>query len=621
MDKNQVIGLVLISLLLIGYMYLFNDEPQDQQTPAGTTEQVTETTPTPIEAAPVTPEVQSDPQIPDSVKEKQLQEAYGSFASALSGSAQEIVVENEDMIITFSTKGGVPVQAELKSYKTFDQKPLILFDQSTNAISLRLPTVNKPVDLSELHFQTTATNQTIAPTDTFEVVFELPLENGQSVIQKYRIAGQGFQVAYDLDLSQADGLVTDAPLSFHWRNHLKKFEQELKDSRNNASINYYLSDGTFEDLGDNSLEGLQETITQPMKWVTMKQKFFVSGVIAAGSFNQGTFTQEVVESDTVVLKTDSIALSMNMAEVKDQPHDMTYYFGPNKYQVLKKVAPDFSRNVYLGWAIFGWINKYFIIPIFSFLEKYVANYGVIIIILAFFIKIILSPISYKSYHSMAKMKVLKPELDAIKAKHEGDMQKAQADQMALYRKAGVNPLSGCIPMLLQMPILFAMFNFFPNSIELRQEGFLWAHDLSTYDSILSLPFEVPFYGDHVSLFTLLMAGSTLLYTLANAQMTTVQGPMKTMQYFMPIMMIFIFNSFASALTFYYFILNMVNWGQQMVIKKYFIDDEKIKRIMEENKLKNKHKKKSKFAARIEEAMRAAEQQKTQQVKKKKKTKK
>ncbi len=211
---------------------------------------------------------------------------------------------------------------------------------------------------------------------------------------------------------------------------------------------------------------------------------------------------------------------------------------------------------------------------------------------------------------MAKMKVLKPQLDEIKERHGDDMQKAQAEQMKLYGKVGVNPLSGCIPMLLQMPILLAMFNFFPNSIELRQAGFLWATDLSSYDSVLSLPFSIPFYGSHVSLFTLLMAGSTLLYTWSNQQMNaSMQGPMKSMQYLMPVMMIFFFNNFSSGLTFYYFILNILNFGQQAIIKKFFIDEEKILRIMEENKARNKNKKKSKFQQRLEDAMKAAEESK------------
>jgi len=382
----------------------------------------------------------------------------------------------------------------------------------------------------------------------------------------------------------------------------------MDESRRNASVNYYLSDGTFNDLGNNSNDLEQEVVNQPIRWISMKQKFFNAGIISNTPFSGGmASTQVVSEADTTVVKDLEMALNITQESlVKD---GFTFFFGPNNYQLTKKVTEGYSKNVYLGWTPFAWLNKWLIIPVFNFLEDYIANYGIIIIILAFFIKIILSPISYKSYLSMAKMKVLKPQLDEIKAKFGDDQQKAQAAQMELYGKVGVNPLSGCIPMLLQMPILLAMFNFFPNSIELRQASFLWADDLSSYDSILSLPFEIPFYGDHVSLFTLLMAASTMLYTWQNAQMNTMQGPMKSMQYLMPFMMIFFFNNFSSGLTFYYFVLNILNFGQQALIKKYLIDEEKILRIMEENKVLNKDKKKSKFQQRLQEAMKTAEESK------------
>lgn len=243
---------------------------------------------------------------------------------------------------------------------------------------------------------------------------------------------------------------------------------------------------------------------------------------------------------------------------------------------------------------------------FHWLEQFISNYGVIIIILVLVIKTLLFPLSYKSYISMAKIKVLKPELDEIKEKYGDDMTKAQQEQMQLYQKVGVNPLSGCVPVLLQMPILLAMFNYFPNAIELRQEPFLWADDLSTYDSILDLPFTIPFYGDHVSLFVLLMTASTILYTWSNNQASTVQGPMKNMQYFLPLIFMFVLNSFPAALSFYYFVSNIVTFGQQAIIRK-FVDDDKIRKILEENKKRNKNKKKSKFQQRLEEAMKASEE--------------
>ncbi|MEP5611726.1 MAG: membrane protein insertase YidC, partial [Cyclobacteriaceae bacterium] len=278
------------------------------------------------------------------------------------------------------------------------------------------------------------------------------------------------------------------------------------------------------------------------------------------------------------------------------------------------ISDEFEENLDMGWGPLPIVNKYLIIPIFHFLERFISNYGIIILIIVFIIRLLLSPLTYKSHMSMAKMRVMKPELDELKAKHDGDMTKAQQEQMKLYQKVGINPLSGCIPMLLQMPVLFALFFFFPNAVELRHQSFLWAHDLSTYDSILNLPFTIPFYGDHVSLFTLLMTVSTILITASNAQMTTIQGPMKTIQYMMPIMFLFVLNSYASGLTFYYFVSNMLTYGQTVMFRK-LIDEDKIKAALEENRKNSGTKKKSKFQSRLEDAMKASQEAQRQKKKK------
>ncbi|MFW5762487.1 MAG: membrane protein insertase YidC, partial [Cyclobacteriaceae bacterium] len=330
-------------------------------------------------------------------------------------------------------------------------------------------------------------------------------------------------------------------------------------------------------------------------------------IIANEPFSSGYAQTTVNMEDTVNLKRGEIQLQIPVGE--GQSPGFTYYFGPNNFQIMKKVTDAFTENINLGWPPISYVNKFLIIPIFQFLEKYITNYGIIIFILVIIIRIILFPLSYKSHVSMAKTRILKPEIDALKEKHGDDMQKIQAEQMQLYQKAGVNPLSGCIPMLLQMPILFAMFYFFPNSIELRQESFLWADDLSTYDSFITFGTNVPLLGGHLSLFTVLMTISTIGYTWMNNQVTAVSGPMKNIGYIMPIVFLFVLNSFSSALTYYYFLSNIFSFVQQAVIKQ-FVDDDKLKRIMEENKLKNKSKKKSMFQARLEEAMKAKEETKT-----------
>jgi YidC/Oxa1 family membrane protein insertase len=599
MDKNQVTGLILISLLLLGYFYF----AQDMQPPPQQQEPQTEALPT----SPTQAESGLKPAenlATDSVTLAMQQQEFGALAQVMTGVAEEVTLENDELVITFSTKGGAIKQVELKQYQTYDKKPLILFDEESSDMSLQVDLADRSVNLMELYFQ----NHHITNNgDTTQLEFSIDLGGGNEIHQYYQL-GKTFEMTYRLELAGLGSNDATAMAVLEWHDKIKRLERSLEQSRRNTSVNYYLTDGTFTDLGDATNDLKQEVVSSPIQWVTMNQKFFTAGIIAKTPFQGAMISSQVAsEADTSVVK--DLDMAVNMLQKNLQDEGFTYFFGPNNYQVMKKVTDGFSKNVYLGWALFAWINKWLIIPVFNFLETYITSYGIIIIILAFFIKLILSPISYKSYLGMAKMKVLKPQLDEIKEKFGDDMQKAQAAQMELYGKVGVNPLSGCIPMLLQMPILLAMFNFFPNSIELRQAGFLWADDLSSYDSILNLPFSIPFYGSHVSLFTLLMAGSTYLATLQNQQMNTMQGPMKSMQYLMPFMMIFFFNNFSSGLTFYYFILNILNFGQQAIIKKYFIDEDKILRIMEENKIRNKNKKKSKFQQRLEEAMKTAEESK------------
>jgi YidC/Oxa1 family membrane protein insertase len=316
----------------------------------------------------------------------------------------------------------------------------------------------------------------------------------------------------------------------------------------------------------------------------------------------------VNESDTSVVKRANINVFFPTKDLAGGGATYSFYFGPNDYQTIGHVAEDFAQNVYLGWPPVYWINKFVIFPVFHFLTKGITNYGLIIVILCILLRIVLLPLSYRSYLSMAKMKVLKPELDEIKEKFSDDTSKVQQEQLKLYQQAGVNPISGCIPILLQMPILFAMFYLFPNSIELRQQSFLWAEDLSTYDSILNLPFTIPFYGSHVSLFTILMTASTLIYTWQNNQLSSVQGPMKSMSYIMPVVFMFVLNTFPSGLSFYYTMSTLLTFGQQAIIKR-FVDEGKIKRIMDEHRrtMAAGGGKKSKFMSRLEDAMKASEE--------------
>jgi YidC/Oxa1 family membrane protein insertase len=392
-----------------------------------------------------------------------------------------------------------------------------------------------------------------------------------------------------------------------------QLEKDLIQNRTTTCINYYAEEEGFNNLSETSTTEEKAEMTQPVRWVSFKQKFFNLGIIGDQAFSKTNIRQITQEADSLSVKKMEASLQVPISGGR---MGFQYYLGPNNFRILKSVAPDYDKNVYLGWPIINLVNRFITVNVFYWLEGVISSYGIIIIILVLLIKVLLFPLSYKSYISMAKMKVLKPELDEIKERTGDDLQKAQAEQMKLYQQVGINPLSGCIPLLLQMPILLAVFNFFPNAIELRQESFWWAQDLSTYDSIATLPFSLPGYGDHVSLFTILMTASTLVLTWYNNQTSTVAGPMQSMSYIMPVVFMFILNSLPAGLSFYYLVSNLVSIVQQQVIKR-FVDEKSLRTKLEQNKVKNANKKKTGFAARLEEAMRVAQETQKEKDNKKK----
>ncbi len=603
MDKNQLTGLLLVSILVFAYFHFFAPEPLPREVHESEVVQQE-----PAETA--STEVSAVMEENDSLKQLEQVRKYGDFAQAAQGNAADVVLENEDIKITFSTQGAVVKSILLKDYLTYDKQPLYLLDENSSQMDYFIETNNGPINLSNLYFESNAPDVQVIEGDSATVVFTLSLASGQTVEKIYTLGGTGFELYQRIAFNGID--LRNKGINFQWHNKIKRQEEHMNLARNVTTVNYYLSGDGFDNLSETSTSKEEVKPTLPAEWVAIKQKFFTAGIVATNAFRSVEVSTEVDPNDSNTVKTAEVRLEIPFVEGENAVA-VKYFFGPNNYKILKDVAPDFSKNIKLGWGPLSWINKFLIIPIFHFLEAYITNYGIIIFILVFIIKLLLSPLSYKSYVSMAKTKVLKPELDEIKAKHGDDMQKAQTEQMQLYQKVGINPLSGCIPMLLQMPILIAMFYFFPNSIELRQEAFLWAKDLSTYDSIINLPFTIPFYGSHVSLFCLLMTASQILYTWSNSQMTTIQGPMKTMQYIMPVAFLFFLNSFPAGLTFYYFVSNLFTFGQQAVIKK-FIDEDKIRAILEENKKRNANKKKSKFQLRLEEAMKASQEAQAQKQK-------
>ena len=619
MDRNQFIGLLVMLVLMTVYFQFFSESPEPIQEVATTenNESGSEAQ-NPSPSSPMTigetPETVSN----DSLLNVVMNDKYGVFAGFASGTEETFDIENEDVVATFSSKGGQIKKLVLKKHLTYKKEPLVLIDEESGDFDVWIKSNQKPINISELYFSSNGRSQVVQENDTLELTYRIDMDGGRAIVQKYTIPSNGYVIGYNLELSRLDGIVDNEDVKINWVDRMKVFEDNLADSRLKSTINYQLEGQDMDDLSASSTDKETEELSGQVDWLAFHHKFFTSAIIAENNFRSATVTTEIDEADSSVVKIATMNMAVSIGDVKSGQADFKFYLGPNNYTIMKGVTDGFAENVDLGWNMFRFVNKILIIPIFHFLEKYIANYGIIIILMVIFIRIILSPLTYKSHMSMAKMKVLKPELDAIKEKNGDDAQKAQKAQMDLYSKVGINPLSGCIPMLLQFPILLAMFNFFPNSIELRQKAFLWAHDLSTYDSVLDLPFTIPFYGDHVSLFTLLMCASTILYTWSNSQMSAqMQGPMKTMQYMMPVMMLFFLNSYSSGLTFYYFISNIVSFGQIALFRK-FIDEDKILTKLEENRKKNANKKKSGFQLKLEEAMKSAEQKQKKPPKKKKK---
>ncbi|GAB3339391.1 membrane protein insertase YidC [Marivirga atlantica] len=617
MDKNQATGLILMSILLVAYFWFFGS-PTELPENADNTSQTTEVDSsynksTEIKSGENTSPVETVAN--DSLINEQLKSRYGVFAPAARGEEKNITVSTDVINLVFNAKGASIDNLELKDFKTFNQEPLILVNKEWEEKELLVNTVVGAVNINELYYELQNNPKTsLTEGDTVTYDFVADLGGGRKVIQSYTLSGNAYEVGYDVSLKGFQNELLGDQITLVWDKQMKLYEKDLESSRTKSTIKYYNSEDGVDDLGERSVDEETEELAIPINWVAYKQNFFTSALITDLPMRRAKLTTTGEGISDEFVKYGSIRTEIGLDEVKDNKASFKYYFGPNNYKILKKTAPDFEDNLNLGWFPISLVNKFVIINVFQFLEKYIANYGIIIIILVLLIKLALSPLSYKSYVSMAKTKVLKPQLDEIKEKHGGDMQKAQAEQMQLYQKVGVNPLSGCIPLLLQMPILFAMFYFFPSSIELRGQSFLWATDLSTYDSIASLPFDIPFYGDHVSLFTILMTASTLLITWSQGQVSSVQGPMKNVQYMMPIIFMFVLNSFPAALSFYYLIANLITFGQQTLIRR-MIDEDKIKQILEENKKKNANKKTSKFQQRLQEAMKASEENKKSKNKK------
>ncbi len=547
----------------------------------------------------------------------ELQSKYAVFANAAEGEEEIITVQTDLVTYEINTRGGFIVNAILKEYQTYDSLPLRLFNPENTRFGLSFFAQNRAINTAKLIFQPSSTlsELEVNGSNNLELSMRLYADAGEGEVDPnryieylYNFKGDNYMYDVTINIVNMDGIIsaTTSSIDLRWRADLLR--QEISVDQFNGSTIYYKHYGDDVDYLSESGSD-EEQIKTRLKWLSFKQRFFSSAMIA-GEYFEGadlaTVEPEQPPYDRFLKSMEAnVILPLNFTGNTSIP--LSFYMGPNKFNTLKAYDLELERQIPIGWSFFllSWINQYIVIPVFDWLGGYGWNYGIVILILTVLLKIVLFPIAYKTYMSSAKMRVLKPEVDELSKKFpkKEDAMEKQKAVMALYKSAGANPASGCVPMLLQMPILFAMFRFFPSSIELRQQSFLWAHDLSSYDSIMSLPFNIPFYGDHVSLFTLLMTISTILYTYLNNQMMGQQSNqlpgMKTMMYLMPIMFLGIFNSYASGLSYYYFLANIITFGQMFVFR-YAINEDKLRAKIEANKKKPK-KKKSAFQKRLEEA--------------------
>lgn len=556
-------------------------------------------------------------------------EKFGAFAGAVEGDEEEYTIESDLMKLTIVNKGGRIGQVILTQYSTFDGQPLILFHKDSSDFNVAFFAKLNIINSRDLFFvpywpdrkNSGEKNMKVTGEDSLAFAMRLyagtsdSTTEGNSYIEfLYNVKGNNYLVDYKVNFVNMDGVIASntKDINIDWGSRLVRQEKNVDNERKTSTVYYRHADEEVDNLSET--KDIREDIPTPVKWVSYSQQFFSQTFIADELFQNVNIEKKVdAETEQKYLQNMMSSFRMPLKSPAAQTYDFGFYFGPNKYNVLRKYKMDLERQIPLGWGFFlmHWINRYAVIPVFNFLEGFNLNYGIIILILTILLKIVLFPIAYKTYVSSAKMRLLKPEIDEIGSKFpkSEDAMKKQQATMALYKKAGVNPMAGCVPMLLQLPILIAMFRFFPASIELRQESFLWAKDLSSYDSVLDLPFSIPFYGDHVSLFTLLMTISTIIYTKINNDMMSTgnQMPgMKTMMYLMPIMFLGFFNSYSSGLSYYYLLANLITFAQIYAIRG-FVDEKKLHSQIQENK--KKPVKKSSFQKRLEDMAKQQQQKK------------
>lgn len=623
-DFNSFIGMILLGGIV--FWYMSTNQPETTTEEVTTTQQTLDTAKT--VNTPTNTNVNTTAFANDSIQKVALQNKLGSFAqSAIEASEGVSVLENDVLKLTIDNKGGLIKEALIKNYKTYDSLPLYMIKDNNSSFNINFGTTdNRILNTKDLFFSPTITKNG----DTQIVSMKLKVSDTQFLEYRYEMKPKNnYMVDFSVRSQGLSNVINSSnPINLDWSLNGFRNEKSLKTENTMYTEYYYKSDGEVDYFKVDS------EIVNDLDWVAYKQHFFTSNLLTDKPFNNATVTAtELVlneEIDTVFTKKFQLKTPLELSN-GELNYNMKWFYGPSDYNLLSGeqfAGTDLDQIADLGWGIFGFLNRTIFYPVFNFLKGFLSNYGLIIILMTIVVRLIMSPLVYKSYLSSAKMKVIRPELTALNEKYPGkeNAMKRQQETMAIQRKAGVSMLSGCIPALLQMPVFIALFKFFPTNLSLRQESFLWAPDLSSYDTIFTLPFNIPFYGDHVSLFPILASVAIFFYMKMNqSQQANMQAPtqegmpdmskmMKYMIYFSPIMMLFFFNNYASSLSLYYFISNLLTIAIMLVIKNFVIDEDKIHAQIEENK-KRPEKKKSKFRQRLDDAMKQAQEQQARQKKK------
>lgn len=604
-DVKSLIGFLLIGAILMWMLYN-NSQEQQLESEEIVTEEVVENNTLPAQTA--APELE---QGIDSLALERARQNLGSFgysATLPSAKGGKTTISNELLELTFSNKGGYLSEAKLLKHKTYDSIPVYLVKNGNASLNLSINTTDgRTLDTENLFFEPTVSKSG----DNSILSMKLKVSESEYLEYVYVIKPKEYMLDFSIRSQGLVNILKDDPVTLNWEMTTFRNEKSISYENRYTELIYEYDGGNDDYLGQqDETDDEEEDIT----YIAFKQHFFTSILLTDTPFEKGKFVSrnlvEDEEVDTVFTKSFAATVPLKL-KAGDLNYNMNWYYGPTDYKILNNYDRNLDEVVPLGWGIFGWINKYIFIPFFVFLSEFLP-YGFAIIVMTIVVRIVLSPVTYKSYLSQAKMKVLKPEINELNEKYKDNPLKKQQETMKLYSKAGASPMSGCLPALMQIPVFYALFTFFPSAFQLRQKGFLWAEDLSSYDVIAELPFRIPFYGDHVSLFPILASIAIFIYMMMTTgqSMANNQQPgmpnMKFLMYLSPIMMLFFFNNYASGLSLYYFTSNLITIGIMLVIKYAIIDEDKIHAKIQENK--KKPKKQSKFSRKMQEMMEQAEKQ-------------